>query len=191
GPAIEWLPHSRITEQDGYGSEVLVDDEAFVVLILKIVEKELYGQARKEVDGLYCDAQICTNGHVQQSDGTPFDRKAYCAKCGAGCIDACEHCKTSIRGRPMHSASDYSRPAFCHGCGRPYPWMADRLQTARELLRHDEKLTSADRIELFDLLQYVMSDPMAPLTPAKRKLIDIRLSNATQQVREFVLDLVA
>ena len=57
--------------------------------------------------------------------------------------------------------------------------MEDRLKTARELLRQDEKLTIADREELFDILREVMSDPKSPLTPAKRKLIDIKLEKNT------------
>src|SRR5258708_5939933 len=82
-------------------------------------------------------------------------------------------------------------PQFCHGCGHPYPWMADRLQTARELLYHDDKLTMEDRTRLFEDLQYVMSDPKAGLAPAKTKLIEIRLGKATAYVREIILDLVA
>jgi hypothetical protein len=44
---------------------------------------------------------------------------------------------------------------------------------------------------LWDLLQYVMSDPKADLVPAKRKLITIKLQQATAATREFVLDLLA
>jgi hypothetical protein len=69
--------------------------------------------------------------------------------------------------------------------------MKDRLTTARELLRHDDKLTLEDRNELWDLLQYVMSDPKADLVPAKKKLIEIKLGKATPYVREAILDLSA
>jgi hypothetical protein len=69
--------------------------------------------------------------------------------------------------------------------------MEERLRTARELLRHDDKLTLADRNELWDLLQYVMSDPKADLVPAKKKLIEIKLGKATGYVRDAVLDLMA
>jgi hypothetical protein len=40
-------------------------------------------------------------------------------------------------------------------------------------------------------LQYVMSDPKAELVPAKRKLIEFKLENAPEFVREFILDLAA
>jgi hypothetical protein len=69
--------------------------------------------------------------------------------------------------------------------------MEHLLKTARELLEHDDKLTLDDRNALWGDLQYVMSDPTSDLVPAKRKLIDIRLSKATEYVREAILDLVA
>ena len=36
-------------------------------------------------------------------------------------------------------------PPFCHSCSKPYPWMEDRLETAKELLYDDDKLTQNDR----------------------------------------------
>jgi hypothetical protein len=69
--------------------------------------------------------------------------------------------------------------------------MEDRLQTAKELLYHDDKLSQEDREKLWDLLRYVMSDPKSGLVPAKRKLIEINLAKATASIREAVLDLLA
>ena len=69
--------------------------------------------------------------------------------------------------------------------------MEDRQNTARDLLNHDEKLGLDERQELWDLLQYVMSDPKADLVPGKRKLIGFKLEKAGQATREFVLDLMA
>jgi hypothetical protein len=86
---------------------------------------------------------------------------------------------------------EYARPSFCHKCGRPYPWMEDRLQTAPELLYHDDKLTENDREQLWPLLMDVMSNPDDDLTPAKRKLTDIKLTKARQVTREIITDLVA
>src|SRR5664280_1602076 len=57
----------------------------------------------------------------------------FCPKCGASTLDACEHCKAII--------PDGRRPSYCRQCGKPYPWMQDRLDTARDLLWHDEKLS--------------------------------------------------
>jgi len=82
-------------------------------------------------------------------------------------------------------------PKFCYKCGKPYPWMADHLQTAKELLDHDDKLTLEDREKLWGQLQYVMSNPKADLAPAKRKLFEIGIAKAVPATREFFLDLMA
>jgi hypothetical protein len=199
GHALDWVPHFYVRQLDG-NSEIEVRD-ALGILALKLVKEELEKQKRDErddnraigmnPDGIHCDAQICLKGHVLHCDGTPFDSKDHCTKCGAACIDECPHCREPIRGVEKRRPASYSRPQYCHACGRPYPWMEDRLQTARELLYHDEKLTMDDRTKLFEELQYVMSDPMGGLAPAKKKLIEIRLGKATGYVREFILDLLA
>jgi hypothetical protein len=69
--------------------------------------------------------------------------------------------------------------------------MENRLQTAKDLLYHDDKLSQEDREKLWGLLQYVMSDPKSDLVPAKKKLIEINLSKATATIRDAVLDLLA
>jgi len=69
--------------------------------------------------------------------------------------------------------------------------MEERLTTARELLRHDDKLTQEDRQALWSDLQYVMSDPKSDLVPAKKKLVEIMLGKASPYVRDAILDLIA
>lgn len=104
----------------------------------------------------------------------------------------CLECNAPIRGQSKYAASgNYTPPLFCHACGKAYPWMKDRLNTARELLYHDDQLTLDQREELWDLLQYVMSDPKADLVPAKMKLIEIKLKPAMKATREALLDLAA
>ncbi len=66
--------------------------------------------------------------------------------------------------------------------------MEDRLTTARQLLDNDDKLTLEEREELWDLLRFVMSSPKADLTPAKRKLIDIKLGKAATYTKELVIE---
>ena len=85
----------------------------------------------------------------------------------------------------------YRPPQFCHKCGRAYPWMGERLRTVRELLNQEKKLSADERNGLLENLQYVMSDPTAELAPAKRKLIEVKLENASKFVRELILDLAA
>jgi hypothetical protein len=197
GEALEWMDHVSIRQLVDFNSEEEIHD-ALGVLALKEVKEELARMKRDtnrsagmNPDGLHSDAQICLKGHVQHCDGTPFDPKTYCSRCGSSCIDECPHCQTPIRGRNIYSAFDYTRPSFCHGCGRPYPWMEERLKTARELLDHDDKLSLDERKELWDDLQYVMSDPRADLAPAKKALINIKLGKAGEYTKEIVLDLIA
>lgn len=66
-----------------------------------------------------------------------------------------------------------------------------RLQTAKELLDHDDKLSLDDRTKLWDLLQYVMSDPKSDMAPAKKKIIEFDLKKAAAETRDIVTDLLA
>jgi hypothetical protein len=143
-------------------------------------------------DGLYCNAQICLQGHVRSSEGG-FEKGECCSKCGAACIDECQYCKTPIRGRSAHCPQRYELPFFCHApeCGLPYPWMHDKLETARELLYDMENLSLDERDELWDLLKFVMSDPKSDWAPAKTKLIRIKLAKVSQASQEVLLDFTA
>lgn len=198
GPSVDWIPHFSVRRLVDFRGEEEVRD-AHGVLALKAVENELKKQKSesnrtpgRHPDGLHCDAQLCQNGHIQSCDGTPFDKKSHCTQCGEACIDECPGCNAPIRGVKLYTAAtEYSRPKFCHGCGKAYPWMESLLRTARQLLRQDEKLTQEDRDTLYEDLKYVMSDPKAPLVPAKKKLIEIALGKASPYAREALLDLAA
>ena len=94
------------------------------------------------------------------------------------------------------SHEDYVRPSFvppsfCYNCAKPYPWMEDRLQTARDLLWNDDHLSLEDRENLWGLLRYVMSHPKSDLVPAKRKLIDIKLGSVLAATRESIENIIA
>jgi hypothetical protein len=192
GNPLEWIVQMHIRRYTG-GSEYEVQDPRRGEVIDAISKKMQESAQRNEpvLDELYCEAQICTNGDVQSADGFPFDGTKHCTKCGAECISACVSCRTPIRGKVKFSAADYECPSFCHSCGKPYPWMDEKLRTAKQFLYHDDKLTPEDRKELWELLQYVMSNPKAELTPAKSRLISFKIEKATQPIREFVLDLMA
>jgi hypothetical protein len=195
GDALEWADHF-IVRRPGRHTEIEVTD-GNRVLVIKAVREELERIKRDEnrpvgmnPDGIYYDAHICLKGHVRSSSGFPLTPGEYCTKCGSLCLADCPECNIPIRGQIVGNAISYYRaPAFCHKCGHPYPWMKDRLETARSLLYHDDKLTEDDRKELWVLLKDVMSDPKSDLAPAKRKLIDFKLAKAV--TREAMLDLLA
>jgi hypothetical protein len=163
GNALDWVRHFSVLQLVDLNTEEEVGG-ARGILAARLVQEELQRQRRDSnraegvnLDGIHCDAQICLSGHVLHCDGSRFDPKAHCTQCGASCIDECPSCKEPIRGIEIHTpVTYYRRPSYCHGCGKPYPWMKERLDTARQLLYHDDKLTERDREELWPLLQYVM-----------------------------------
>jgi len=147
----------------------------------------------------YNAAQICFQGHVINmfAETDSGRNEEHCSRCGSPTILACLHCKEPIRGYHHDAYSAVVEPVpteprpFCHKCGKPYPWMEDRLQTAKELLYHDDKLSLDEREKLWGLLQYVMSDPKSDLAPARKKLFEIGVAKALPATRELLLDFMA
>jgi len=200
GDSLDWIAHFSVRRPnpESFNSEIVVSGSQRILMI-KIVQEELARLRRDEnravglnPDGRFYDAQICIKGHVKSYSGVDVARWKFCDKCGAVCIDECPECKMPIRGQVFRRTDRRcQRPAFCHACGHPYPWMEDTLDTARELLDNDDHLSLDERNQLWDLLKYVMSDPKADLAPAKTKLINVKLGKAGAYVRDAVLDLMA
>lgn len=197
GHALDWRDH-LIVRHIGSQGYTDVTKDMFGILALRETEVELIARrnvenrpARMNPDGMHYDAFICLHGHILNSSVGGYDGK-FCDKCGLQIIADCPHCKTPIRGQFVNSrVMHYTAPNFCHDCGRPYPWMEDRLKTARALLDNDDHLKLEDRERLWGLLQYVMSSPKADLAPAKRKLIEIGLGKAAQATKELVMEFMA
>jgi len=201
GDALEWVEHFRVHQPnpESVNSEIAAE-AAYRVLAIQLLKEELEkmkGDARRPVGlsptGLYCDAQICWQGHVRSSEGC-FERGERCTKCGAACIDECQYCKAPIRGQLAHSPRQhYDLPFFCHApeCGLAYPWMQDKFETACELLYDLENLSRDERDELWALLKFVMSDPKSDWAPAKTNLIGIKLAKVSKASRDVLLDFTA
>lgn len=201
GDALDWTGHFSIRRSEGPNSDIVIQNASSVgAAVISAVEDELGKEKQRDADralgmhpdGIHHDAQICLSGHVLHCKGSPFSSSAYCTKCGARCIDTCPACGEPIRGVLLwQQAGAYSPPGYCHGCGHPYPWMEERMRTVDQLIKNDDKLSPEAREELLNDLNYIISDPRAPLVPAKKKLVSIKLEKATQYVREFVLDYMA
>lgn len=189
GYSIKWVRGYcvRQLDPDRPGTEIDVTG-SIAAAAIRAVQGKLERIDRR--DEAFCAVRICLQGHVLSSRSFSHDAGEHCTKCGSVCISVCEHCRTPIRGMDSDSLF-FFRPSFCHQCGRAYPWMADKLDTARELLEHDDKLSDVERGQLWGLLQYVMTSPKADLAPAKRKLIGIKLETAAKATRELLLDLIA
>jgi hypothetical protein len=197
GNALVWVKHFVVRQPSESGmGEINVEDGRYASIVQQVVEElekhDLESDIWRDVNssGHYCPAQICLRGHVRSIDGTPYKADERCPQCGEPCIDRCPSCKAPIRGEVVYTQK-YTLAFYCYKCGRPYPWMEDRLQTAKELLDHDDKLSLEDREKLWGLLQYVMSDPKSDMVPAKRKLFEFGLAKAAAATREFMLDFMA
>ncbi|HLY98602.1 MAG TPA: DUF2321 domain-containing protein [Candidatus Angelobacter sp.] len=201
GDVLDWLPQLKVrtNSKEPFGGEEIITDGRSGFFITCVEEKLRQQKLDADIwrsgtnpDGRYVAAQICLRGHILKADGMDFERGEHCPQCGEVGIDSCKHCKAAIRGGEVSAHPDnYKRPNFCHKCGRAYPWMEDRLKTAKELLNHDDKLSYDERENLWGLLQYVMSDPKSDLVPANKKLIEISLANAATVTRDLVTDFMA
>ena len=102
-------------------------------------------------DSYYDVAQICENGHVANSMARDYPQRNqdHCDKCGTPTIMACPSCQTAIRGfyhvPGVIGFAEYDAPAFCHKCGKPFPWTTARLRAAEELADELDGLTPDDR----------------------------------------------
>jgi len=104
-------------------------------------------------DNWYDTAQICTNGHVinSQSVYRPEHNKKFCDKCGAPTITNCQNCNSPIKGYyhvpPVGTTkyTDLPLPSFCPVCGEPYPWTEAKLKAAKELTDLLEDLSPEER----------------------------------------------
>ena len=100
--------------------------------------------------GHYATAQVCLNGHAVTGDtGFSEGLEKFCSTCGAETITACPSCHTPIRGdykaSGILSFAPYTPPAYCHQCGKPFPWTESALSAAAELVEDMEELNSEDQ----------------------------------------------
>jgi hypothetical protein len=192
GDPLDWLPqfHVRTLGKELFAGEEIVTNGRSRSITQRVeaslkqrkLDADIWNWG-EHPDGRFYGAQICLRGHVQRSDGkTDFKRGEHCPSCGDACIDACQQCNAPIRGSGVYeSPLDYERPSFCYNCGRPYPWMEDRLQTAKELLNLDDKLSLEEREKLWGLLQCVMTDPKSDMVPTKKSSSRLALAKRRQR----------
>lgn len=198
GDASGWIGQFVVRQlSDSLKGENDVDARTATLIIEEVAGQLEKNKLRSNIwtwendSGSFYEGYICRKGHVQSSDGkNPPTGDEHCQKCGSVVIKNCLHCDAPIRGQEVYT-QEYVCPSFCYKCGRPYPWQEERLQIARELLYHDNKLNQDDREKLWDLLKDVMSNPTDGLVPAKRKLIDFNLAKAGTATKDILTDLVA
>lgn len=144
-------------------------------------------------------AQICLNGHIitSRSSNNPRKLQNFCDKCGAQTISACLNCKQDIRGdyyiglQPV--VTRHSPPGFCHSCGKPYPWTAERLRAAQELSDELEEITEEERIVLKKSLDDMVRDtPCTPVAAMRfKKLVAKAGKEAAEGFRNILVDVLS
>lgn len=152
----------------------------------------------------YDTAQICTNGHVinSQSVYLPEHNKKFCDKCGAPTITDCQNCNTPIKGLYHRSSdirayhpTDLALPSFCPHCGNPYPWTEARLKAARELADELDNLSLEEREILKKSLDDIMVMEDTPQTPVAatrfKKLVAKAGKSAAEAFRKLLVDVLS
>ena len=109
-------------------------------------------------------AQVCLSGHTvnENADGNPEFSKDFCTKCGAATITACPGCGSSIPGwwhlGGYITVDGNYVSAFCHRCGKPYPWTEAKLEAAKEFADMMEGLSDEEREKLKQSLPDLIAD---------------------------------
>ena len=120
----------------------------------------------------YDVAQVCLNGHVvnERSKKFPKHNTDYCADCGAKTTTTCHECDGKIRGAfdsPVINPPPIITPSYCTKCGKPYPWMQDKIDAFRKLVDLSP-LDEGDKKVLSNGVEHIISDtPKTKLTCAR------------------------
>jgi hypothetical protein len=88
----------------------------------------------------YDTALVCENGHTINDavKASPDRSDKFCATCGAAAVGKCGGCGTPIRGdyhvEGVGAPSSFRVPAYCHECGKAYPWTEALIRAAQDLI---------------------------------------------------------
>ncbi len=150
--------------------------------------------------GEYRVAQVCPNGHVATSaaDRNPELREQFCSRCGETTIMQCPGCGVSLRGDYdvdglFGIGGDYEPPAYCHNCGRPFPWTERKIASAVELVEAGTDL-SAEEIQQFrsDLTELTKDSPKTQVASLRFKKVMAKVGTSIASgVRDIVVDVLS
>ncbi len=144
----------------------------------------------------YRQALICLNGHCisYSIDDHPEHNAPFCSKCGAETIRVCPNCQTKIRGdyyvEGYTDFREFKPPAYCHNCGKPFPWTEKALTCAKELIYEDEQLTNQQKEDLINVLpDVIVETPRTNLAVIRiKKCLLIAGKYTAEGVRQFSID---
>lgn len=147
----------------------------------------------------YDQSQICLNGHVvtDMLKFAPARSEDYCSRCGARTIDSCPNCAAAIRGHyhvpGVYSAYTAPRPAFCHGCGHPFPWTDVAIEAVQELAAAEGRFTAGEAQSLVASVQDIVAEtPRTQVAMIRyRQLMSKASQETASAVRDILVDIVA
>jgi hypothetical protein len=90
---------------------------------------------------------------LMENPPEPEQLPRFCTKCGSENISACQHCQTQIGKQYPDSV-----PAYCGGCGKPFPWTETALVTAGEYTDALDTLNTDEKTELKGTFADLTSD---------------------------------
>ncbi len=141
----------------------------------------------------YDVAQICQNGHVitPYVKASPHKMARFCNRCGEATLTQCQHCRTDIRGE-HHSmvvgTAEFTPPAFCHACGKPYPWTEAALRAAQDLASELVSLSPEERQVLAGSLSDIIRDtPRTALAATRFKALVAKAGPAAAQAFKKII----
>ncbi len=146
--------------------------------------------------------QICLNGHIinSKTELQPEYNKNFCSQCGSPTTTKCEYCNTNIQGRYYDEEDCFistyeikEAPAYCHSCGKPYPWTESHLKAITELIDIDEQLQESDKIIIKEVLpDLLVETSKTQVAVAKFKLIMRKAGKVTfDAVKEITIGIVS
>jgi hypothetical protein len=129
-------------------------------------------------DRWYDAAQVCQSGHVITAyvKASPHKMTKFCNRCGEPTMTKCPHCEIEIRGAYHSNVAvadvEFKAPAFCHACGKPYPWTEATLKAAQGLAAEQTGLSPEERETLAKSLPDIIRDtPRTSLAATRFKAL--------------------
>lgn len=144
--------------------------------------------------GYYDTALICKNGHVINDSvrENPLDNTPFCKECGAATIKSCLSCNAPIRGSYKNEDFAYigfydNAPAYCHNCGNPYPWTAEKLKAIQEIMSMGN-LSEEDEDDFNkNLVDIVSETPRTKVAALKIKMMGQKVTNEIWEVAKGII----
>jgi hypothetical protein len=125
---------------------------------------------------------------MENPEGQERSIQAFCTRCGARNITACEACQTPINHRFAGETHSY-----CAGCGKPFPWTETALTTAREYADELEELSNEDKTILkATFTDLTVDSPKTEIAASRFKSILRKLApDAAETIRKTIVEIAS